>query len=124
VAALPELLASVDLRAWSLGVRTLRDQLIAVLRDHGLKARPSDANWVLVATRGLRARLAPLGVVVRDCTSFGMPDLVRIAVPTSGGLEQLAEALTTINQSAPHDAAHSRPLPPHLLPHARRKGAS
>jgi len=97
-AALPDLLASVDLEAWSVGIRALRHGLGAVLCDHGLHARPSDANWVLVEAPGLRDRLAPHGIVVRDCTSFGMPDVVRIAVPGPGGLARLDEALSSIDR--------------------------
>ncbi|HEV3452477.1 MAG TPA: aminotransferase class I/II-fold pyridoxal phosphate-dependent enzyme, partial [Acidimicrobiia bacterium] len=65
--ALPELLAAVDLPVWRDGVASLRDRLGDVLATHGLSARPSDANWVLVEAPGLREALAPHGVVVRDC---------------------------------------------------------
>jgi histidinol-phosphate/aromatic aminotransferase/cobyric acid decarboxylase-like protein len=41
----------------------------------------------------LRERLAPAGVVVRDCASFGMPGVTRIAVPDDRGLARLEEAL-------------------------------
>ena len=100
VSALPELLSRVDLRAWSDGVRGLRGQLVAVLRRYGLEPQPSDANWVLVEAHGLRGRLAPHGVVVRDCTSFGLPEMVRIAVPDPRGLERLDEALSSITKHA------------------------
>jgi len=30
---------------------------------------------------GLREALAPHGVIVRDCANFGLPGVVRIAVP-------------------------------------------
>jgi histidinol-phosphate/aromatic aminotransferase/cobyric acid decarboxylase-like protein len=97
--ALPELLDRVDLPDWSARVSDLRRRLVAVLRGHGLEPRPSDANWVLVEAPGLRARLAPHGIVVRDCTSFGMPRIVRIAVPAPRGLERLDEALSSIDES-------------------------
>ena len=42
---------------------------------------------------GLREHLAPRGVVVRDCASFGLPDHVRIAVPDDAGRARLEEAL-------------------------------
>lgn len=98
VSALPELLSAVDLRSWSARVARLRVGLIDVLRRHGLEPRPSDANWVLVEAPGLRDPLARRGVVVRDCTSFGMPTMVRIAVPSSPGLERLDAALSSIDQ--------------------------
>ena len=77
-AAVPELLAGVDLP----------------LAAAGWRACARDAPWVLVDAAGdLRTRLARRGVLVRDCTSFGMPGTVRIAVPDEAGLERLAAAL-------------------------------
>jgi histidinol-phosphate/aromatic aminotransferase/cobyric acid decarboxylase-like protein len=93
VAALPDLLATVDLPAWACGVAALRQRLVELLRRHGLEARPSDANWVLVEAPGLRDQLARSAICVRDCTSFGMPGVVRIAVPDGEGLERLEAAL-------------------------------
>jgi histidinol-phosphate/aromatic aminotransferase/cobyric acid decarboxylase-like protein len=91
-AALPELLAAVDLPGWYAGVVHLRQRLVDVLATHGLVARPSDANWVLVDAPGLREALAPHGVVVRDCASFGLVGVVRIAVPSEEGLARLDAA--------------------------------
>ncbi|MDQ3897593.1 MAG: aminotransferase class I/II-fold pyridoxal phosphate-dependent enzyme, partial [Actinomycetota bacterium] len=92
-AALPDLLERVDLRRWSSAIRSLRAQLGDVLRRAGLGPEPSDANFVLVRAPGLRERLAPFGVLLRDCASFGLPDHVRIAVPGGAGLARLEEAL-------------------------------
>ena len=118
LSALPDLLARVDLRAWSARVRTLRARLVAVLHRHGLDPQPSDANWVLVEGRGLRARLAPHGIVVRDCTSFGLPEMVRIAVPGPPGLARLDEALSS---AAP---LTSRRRAPDEIEALQKKGAS
>jgi histidinol-phosphate/aromatic aminotransferase/cobyric acid decarboxylase-like protein len=93
---LGELLALVDLPAWSAATRDLRAELVELLRIHGLEPRPSDANWVLVESPGLRERLAPQGVLVRDCASFGMPGVARIAVPSSDGLSKLDQALVML----------------------------
>ena len=92
-AALPDLLATVDLPRWSAAIADLRTELVAILRAADLTPEPSDANWVLVEAPGLRDRLAPRGVLVRDCSSFGMPHHVRIAVPNPSGLVRLQEAL-------------------------------
>jgi histidinol-phosphate/aromatic aminotransferase/cobyric acid decarboxylase-like protein len=70
-----------------------RAELVAVLARHGLAASAADANWVLVDAPTLRAQLAGHAIAVRDCTSFGMPDTVRIAVPNPDGLARLARAL-------------------------------
>ena len=99
-AALPELLEPVDLTGWCAGVARLRGVLVELLRSHGLEVRPSDANWVLVERGGLREALAPQGVVVRDCASFGLPGVARIAVPTAAGLVRLDEALAAATRQA------------------------
>jgi threonine-phosphate decarboxylase len=93
VEALPELLGTVDLRAWAAEVADLRHELAATLRSHGLDPKASDANWLLVHAPALRPRLARHGVLIRDCASFGMLDTVRIAVPDDKGRRRLEEAL-------------------------------
>jgi histidinol-phosphate/aromatic aminotransferase/cobyric acid decarboxylase-like protein len=96
-ALVPELLERADLPRWTAGIARLRAELDAVLHAHGLQPRPSDAPFVLVdGAAGLRERLAPLGIVVRDCTSFGLPDCVRVAVPDAGGLARLDAALRAV----------------------------
>jgi histidinol-phosphate/aromatic aminotransferase/cobyric acid decarboxylase-like protein len=92
-AALPELLAEVDLPGWAAGTARLRDRLVATLISAGYRPRTAQANWVLVDAPNLRAQLAGRGICVRDCTSFGWPGTVRIAVPDSTGLSRLEAAL-------------------------------
>ena len=93
-AALAELLETADLPGWAAGIARLRRALTRLLDAHGLEPGPSDANYVLCRNApGLRERLAPQGVVVRDCASFGLPGQARIAVPTPDGLARLAAAL-------------------------------
>jgi len=96
-AALPDLLETVDLPGWSAGVARLRRALTDLLTSFGLGVRPSDANWVLVDRGDLREALAPHAVVVRDCSSFGLPGVTRIAVPSAQGLERLADALASVD---------------------------
>jgi histidinol-phosphate/aromatic aminotransferase/cobyric acid decarboxylase-like protein len=83
----------VDLARWSSQIGRLRHDLVEVLDDAGLRAEPSDACWVLVRAPGLRDRLARRGILVRDCTSFGLHDHVRIAVPDDAGLDRLRKEL-------------------------------
>jgi len=93
-AALPDFLATVDLPGWAAAIGTLRDDLVTVLASRGLRARPGAANWVLVdGASDLRRRLAGAAVVIRDCTSFGLPGVHRIAVPSAADLPRLAAAL-------------------------------
>jgi histidinol-phosphate/aromatic aminotransferase/cobyric acid decarboxylase-like protein len=101
LASLPELLATVDLPAWSAAVAAARTELVGVLSAHGLSPRPSAANFVLVdGASDVRAALAPHGVIVRDCSSFGLPGSVRIAVPDADGLARLDAALRTVRDEA------------------------
>lgn len=93
-AVFPELLERADPPGWTARIAEARTELVAVLARHGFAAEPSDAPWVLVPrSAGLRARLAPLGVVVRGCSSFGMCDYSRIAVPGEAGMQRLDLAL-------------------------------
>jgi histidinol-phosphate/aromatic aminotransferase/cobyric acid decarboxylase-like protein len=93
LAVLVDLLQGADLPAWAAGIAAVRGRLRTLLAAYGLKSEESDAPWLLVEAPGLRERLAPHGVVVRDCTSFGLPTMARIAVPGEYDLERLALAL-------------------------------
>lgn len=97
-AALPDLLAALDLANSVQHIRRLREQLRDLLAGHGIAARPSDANWLLVDFPGLRELLAPSGIVVRDCASFGLDGVARIAVPNESGLARLNDALLTLKR--------------------------
>jgi len=131
--ALPELLAAVDLEAWSRQIDLARADLVALLAGHGLTARRSDAPWVLVdvprtsdelpAAASWRAELASGGVLVRDCASFGMPDTVRIAVPAPADRGRLARALAHVLPSAarpPTPPGSTGPSPPAPASNAHR----
>jgi histidinol-phosphate/aromatic aminotransferase/cobyric acid decarboxylase-like protein len=91
-AVVPDLLDRADLSGWAKEIADLRADLATLLRPFG--PQPSDANWILCAdAAGLRERLAPHGVLVRDCATFGLPGQVRVGVPDAAGLERLEEAL-------------------------------
>jgi histidinol-phosphate/aromatic aminotransferase/cobyric acid decarboxylase-like protein len=94
-ALVPELLALADLPRWAGEVASLRTELVALLEAAGFAVHAADAPWVLVHAAGdLRDRLAAKAILVRDCTSFGLPGTVRIAAPGEQGLSRLAAALT------------------------------
>jgi histidinol-phosphate/aromatic aminotransferase/cobyric acid decarboxylase-like protein len=93
LAMLPDLLEAAELDKWARAVADRRAELAEVLVANGFVPEPSDANWLLVEAPGLRDRLAHHGVVIRDCTSFGLPHHVRVAVPDERGLERLSIAL-------------------------------
>jgi histidinol-phosphate/aromatic aminotransferase/cobyric acid decarboxylase-like protein len=92
-AVLPELVAGADLEGWCEQIKVLRTELARLLEKNGLEPEPSDANWVLAHAPDLREHLAGHAIAVRDCTSFGRPGTVRIAVPDQAGLDRLAQAL-------------------------------
>ena len=92
LAVVPELLRRTDLTSWHTEIARLRKDFTGVLSDLGYSVQPTTANWVLVEHRELRARLAPHGIVVRDCTSFGLPGLHRVALPTHAQLDQVTAA--------------------------------
>ena len=91
-AVIPELLARADLPRWASANARRREALAAALPG----VEPSDANFVLVRVEQgaaeARARLAQRGVLVRDCTSFGLPGHIRVAVPDEIGLTRLVAA--------------------------------
>lgn len=93
LAVLPDLLARAELPRWCEEIAERRRELVALLVRHGLEVAAGEAPWVLVHHGDLRQRLAPHGVLVRDCASFGMPDWTRIAVPGDSGLAALDAAL-------------------------------
>ena len=93
LAVLPELLAAADLPAWQAAIADARSALASALEARGFEVAAHDAPWVLVEAPGLRERLAPHGIVVRDCASFGLPGQVRIAVPDEAGLARLLAAI-------------------------------
>jgi histidinol-phosphate/aromatic aminotransferase/cobyric acid decarboxylase-like protein len=95
-AALPDLLAPVDLPRWAAQVGNLRDSLATLLQTAGYHPRPSRANWLLVEAPQLRDELAAQAILVRDCASFGLPGTVRIAVPGADGLSRLEMAFARI----------------------------
>lgn len=111
-AVLPELLDRADLEDWHRRMAVARAELAEVLRRYDLRPRPSDANWLLVdGAGGLRAALAAQGVAVRDCSSFGMPGTVRIAVPDEAGLARLDAALARWRGTTPQAAVPATSSP-------------
>jgi histidinol-phosphate aminotransferase len=84
-------------------VRAGRERYARELPRLGLRAYPSEANFVAVRTAPRRAAevcaaLAAAGVIVRDCTSFAGAgdDLVRITVGTDAQNSRVLEALARL----------------------------
>jgi histidinol-phosphate aminotransferase len=61
-----------------------------------LTAIPSKANFILVKVGdapSMRRELLRRGLCVRDCTSFGLPQYIRISIRTQAECKRLAEGL-------------------------------
>ncbi len=97
IAALPELLALTDLTVWTTQIRALRRHFTASLEALGFVVRGTDVNWLLIDQLDLRTQLARRGVLVRDCASFGMPGVHRVALPKPENLDQVLDAFATIS---------------------------
>ncbi|QYZ78375.1 histidinol-phosphate aminotransferase family protein [Methanofollis formosanus] len=78
-------------------IREERARLIHELRALGLAPYPSAANYLLIPlpcpAPVLAAAMIIQGILVRDCTSFGLPDAIRVAVRRRDENRKLVEAL-------------------------------
>jgi histidinol-phosphate aminotransferase len=77
-------------------LRKARDYLVAELSHLDLPPLPSEANFFLVEVgdaRGFRRNLLEHKILVRDCTSFGLPSYVRIAPRTLPECRRLVAAI-------------------------------
>jgi histidinol-phosphate aminotransferase len=73
--------------------------LITELTSLGLPPLPSQANFFLVKVgdaREFRLALLKQGILVRDCSSFGLPNYVRIAARTVPDCQRLVAAIKEI----------------------------
>lgn len=113
LALVEPLLARTDLGSWAAATDRLRDELATALRSLGFAVRPTAATWLLIdadATHGtdgggetgaatqLRRRLASHGVLVRDCTSFGLPDVARVGLPRPEQLDSVVAAFAAVRR--------------------------
>ena len=65
----------------------------------GIRCYPTAANFVLAQVgdaAALRDRLARQGIFVRDCTSFGLPDCIRIGLRPVADCVRLADAVANV----------------------------
>ncbi len=94
-----------DQQRWAAAeVTRSREELTSALRAAAIEVRDSRANFILVrvgSAPAFRRRLLPRGFAVRDCTSFGLPEWVRVAIPQEGALTRLARAFIETYREAP-----------------------
>ncbi len=96
LAVVPELLAQTELQSWSADVARLRTEFVAALRALGFFVHDTDVNWVVVEQPDLREALLAHLVVVRDCTSFGLPGFARVAVPRPADFDRAMSAFVAV----------------------------
>jgi len=79
-------------------IRKEREWLSVRIEELGLRCHPSSVNYLLVdcarTVEPLCTQLKTHGILVRDCTSFGLASCIRVAVRTHEENEQLVEALS------------------------------
>ena len=86
-----------DIESWSRLLAETTRGLAELLSSYGLAVDYSDAPWVLVqGVEDLGRRLIAHGVLVRDCTSFGMPGTYRISACRGREMDKLDKALAAV----------------------------
>ncbi|MHC1781177.1 MAG: histidinol-phosphate transaminase [Anaerolineaceae bacterium] len=79
----------------------LKVEFFSHLRNLGWMVVPSDVHFGLVhagsQARDLRLRLLQLSIQVRDCTSFGLPDYIRVSTRLPADNLKLLQTLSEIN---------------------------
>ncbi|MFC2018988.1 pyridoxal phosphate-dependent aminotransferase [Chloroflexota bacterium] len=87
-------------------VREAGEFLVDGLSALGLHLLPSSAHFFLVKVGdapAFRAALLGYGIMVRDCTSFGLPEYVRIAPRTMTECQQLIAAIKAMKDKGETD---------------------
>jgi threonine-phosphate decarboxylase len=96
--AMEALLHIDDLKVARAYIRNERNWLNHEITALGLQCYPSSVNYILVECSSpvslLCDNLAERSILIRDCTSFGLPTCIRIAVRTHEENLLLVEALT------------------------------
>ena len=85
-------------------VTASHDCVVERLSALGVRCYPAEANFVLAQVgdaANLRDRLAQRGLFVRDCTSFGLPDCIRIGLRPVADCIRLADAIADLWNQEP-----------------------
>jgi histidinol-phosphate aminotransferase len=83
-------------------VREARGFLTTELARLGFRVLPSDAHYFLVKVGNApvcRRALLKYGIMVRDCSSFGLPEYIRLSPRALPECEKLIKAMTNILKS-------------------------
>ena len=83
-------------------VAASRECVVERLEAAGIRCYPAEANFVLAQVGdagGLRDQLARRGLFVRDCTSFGLSDCIRIGLRPVADCIRLTDAIAEVLDS-------------------------
>jgi len=84
-------------------LRADREAVTQLLRARGFAPRSSDTGYQLVALRGeasaFTERMLRHGVLLRDCSSFGLPRHVRVAALPAAARARLSQALDAVGSA-------------------------
>jgi len=104
VAGIAALRASDHMAKTRAAVGAAKRYLTQALADAGFEALAGAANFILVCVGDgteTRRRLLAQGIAVRDCSSFGLPEFVRISIRTLAECRRLVEAFSQLHTSEP-----------------------
>ena len=82
-------------------IKEAKQFLVDGLRRLGLQPLPSDANFFLVKVgnaKRFRTALLKHGILVRDCTSFGLPEYIRLAPRTMPECQKFIVAIKALKR--------------------------
>ena len=71
------------------------------IKELGLETVPSEANFLLIRVENAsewRSLLLTKGIVVRDCTSFGLPNYIRVGIRVLKDCKFLVKAISEVSQ--------------------------
>lgn len=88
-------------------VREAKAELIETLERRGFAIQAGAANFLMVRVGdagAVRLALLPRGIAVRDCTSFGLTEYIRVGVRTPPENARLVEALTAVREAIVEEA--------------------
>ena len=83
-------------------LREAKAALVEALAEREFELHAGEANFLLIRVgdaSAVRLALFARGVAVRDCTSFGLPEYIRVAVRTPAENERLVAELTHARQA-------------------------
>ncbi|WP_417745474.1 5,6-dimethylbenzimidazole synthase [Rosistilla oblonga] len=97
-------------------LQTEQARLIGELRQRGYDPLSSETGFFMLPVgdaTAFRDRLLSSGVLVRDCTSFGLPEHVRIAIGDASATDRLLAAIDgrPLGAATPSDAVESGSAP-------------